>query len=78
MLYYAIEKLKSIKFSQSSEWLLTLLYLVVAVVLVVQTINPTWMPYSWGEVFFVVTIISVILGCMVKYLMDYYVIKKDN
>ena len=35
MLYYAIEKLKSIKFSQSSEWLLTLLYLVVAVVLVV-------------------------------------------
>ena len=35
MLYYAIEKLKSIKFSQSAEWLLTLLYLVVAVVLVV-------------------------------------------
>lgn len=35
-------------------------------------------PYSFGEVFFVVTIISVILGCMVKYLMDYYVIKKDN
>lgn len=160
MLYYAIEKLKSIKFSQSAEWLLTLLYLVVAVVLVVYTINPTWItgaytitnnatggtlsrwtvhllciilvgltllnkdkctkllnndytaklfnylggaslyiymlhcpfiflfvtikglhpavPYSWAEVFFVVTIISVILGCMVKYLMDYYVIKKDN
>lgn len=42
MLYYVIEKLKSIKFSQSAEWLLTLLYLVVAVVLVVYTINPTW------------------------------------
>ena len=34
--------------------------------------------YGWAEVSFFVTIISVILGCMVKYLMDYYVIKKDN
>lgn len=33
-------------------------------------------PYSWAEVFWVVSIISVALGSVVKYLMDKYVIKK--
>ena len=35
-------------------------------------------PYSWAEVFWVVTAISVVLGCVVKYLMDKFVIKKNK
>lgn len=33
-------------------------------------------PYSWSEVFWVVAIVSTILGAIVKYIMDKYVIKK--
>lgn len=158
LLYYAIEKLKTLKYGTLSKVLLTLLYLAVAVTLVVYTINPTFIsgsynitnnvvggtlsrwtvhllciilvgltllgkdaitellnnkytskvfnylggaslyiymlhmpfiyfyvvirgitpvtPYSWAEVFWVVTIISVVLGAVVKYFMDKYVIKK--
>lgn len=35
-------------------------------------------PYSWAEVFWVVTAISVVLGCVVKYLMDKFVIRKNK
>ncbi len=35
-------------------------------------------PYSWAEVFWVVTAISVVLGCIVKFLMDKFVIKKNK
>ena len=35
-------------------------------------------PYSWAEVFWVVTAISVVLGCVVKFLMDKFVIKKNK
>ena len=35
-------------------------------------------PYSWAEVFWVVTAISVVLGCIVKFLMDKFVIRKNK
>lgn len=35
-------------------------------------------PYSWAEVFWVVTAISIVLGCIVKFLMDKFVIRKNN
>jgi len=158
LLYYAIEKLKQHTFKKSEKVLLTLLYLIVATLLVIYTINPTiingsyvitnnalggnlsrWTvhllcillvgltllgedgitallnnkytykvfnylggeslyiymlhmpfiyfyvtfrgtspltPYSWASVFWYVSIISVILGACVKFLMDEYVIKK--
>lgn len=158
LLYYAIEKLKTLKYGTTQKVLLTLLYAAVATLLVIYTINPTFIsgaynitnnttggnlsrwtvhllcillvgltllekdgitqllnnkvtaklfnylggaslyiymlhmpfiyfyvvikgkapavPYSWAEVFWVVSIISVILGSAVKYLMDKYVIKR--
>ena len=158
LLYYGIEKLKKHKFTITEKALLTILYGIVAVTLVIYTVNPTivsgaynitnnvdggtlsrWTvhllcillvgltllgedsiteflnnkytakvfnylggaslyiymlhmpfiyfyvsvrgttpttPYSWEEVFWVVTIISVILGSGVKYIMDKYVLKR--
>ncbi len=35
-------------------------------------------PYSWAEVFWVVAIVSTILGCLVKYLMDNTILRKKN
>ena len=35
-------------------------------------------PYSWAEVFWVVAIVSTVLGCAVKVLMDEFVLKKNK
>lgn len=163
ILYYAVEKLKKLNYGVTAKVFLTILYLVVAVLVVMFTINPNWLagayninnadtvtsnnwtyrttihllcillvgltllnkdyitgllnnkytakvldylggsalyiymlhmpfiyfyveirgtspatPYSWAEVFWVVTAISIVLGCVVKYLMDKFVIKKNN
>lgn len=164
LIYYAIEKLKKLNYNVAAKVFLTILYLVVAVLVVMFTINPDWLagefsinnadqvvnandwtyrttihllciilvgltllgkdyvtallnnkytaklfdylggtalyiymlhipfiffyveirgkapatPYSWAEVFWVVTAISVVLGCVVKYLMDKFVIRKNK
>ncbi len=158
LLYYAIQKLKEHNYTKAEKVCLTVLYIAVAALLTVYTINPTFVsgtytitnnatggtlsrwtvhllcillvgltllgedgvtkllnnkytsklfnylggsalyiymlhvpfiflyvvirgttpvvPYTWAEVFWTVTIISVILGAGVKYIMDKYVIKK--
>lgn len=160
LLCYAVEKLKTLKYNVVSKVLLTILYLAVAVVLVIYTLNPTiidasfnitnnavggaisrWTvhllcillvgltllekdyitqllnnkytgkvlsflggtalyiymlhmpfiyfyvelrgkapatPYSWAEVFWVVSAVSTVLGCAVKVLMDEFVLKKGK
>ncbi len=163
LIYYAVEKLKKLNYKVASKVFLTILYLVVAVLIVMFTIQPEWLagefiinnsdkivtnnwtyrttihllciilvtltllgkdyvtallnnkytakvidylggsalyiymlhmpfiyfyveirgkapatPYSWAEVFWVVTAISVVLGCVVKFLMDKFVIKKNK
>ena len=169
ILYYAVEKLKKLNYGVTAKVFLTILYLVVAVLVVMFTINPNWLagayninnsvatdtapsvvtgnwtyrttihllcillvgltllnkdyitgllnnkytakvldylggsalyiymlhmpfiyfyveirgtspatPYSWAEVFWVVTAISIVLGCIVKFLMDKFVIRKNN
>lgn len=160
ILYYAIEKLKTLKYNVATKVILTLVYALVATLLVLYTINPTWFeaafsitnfngeatmsrwavhllcillvgltllekdyitqvlnnrytgkvlsflggcalyiymlhmpfiyfyvemrgkspttPYSWAEVFWVVTIVSTVLGCVVKVLMDKFVLKKGK
>ncbi len=164
LIYYAVEKLKKLNYNVTSKVFLTILYLLVAVLVVMFTIQPDWLageysinnsdvvvnasdwtyrttihllciilvgltllgkdyvtallnnkytaklfdylggtalyiymlhipliffyveirgkapatPYSWAEVFWVVTAISVVLGCVVKYLMDKFVIKKNK
>ena len=35
-------------------------------------------PYSWTEVFLVVSAVSTVLGCVVKVLMDKFVLKKGK
>ena len=169
LIYYAVEKLKKLKYNVTAKVFLTILYLIVAVLIVMFTIQPEWLageyiinnsvasgevpsvvtnnwtyrttihllciilvtltllgkdyvtallnnkytakvldylggsalyiymlhmpfiyfyveirgkapatPYSWAEVFWVVTAISVVLGCVVKYLMDKFVIRKNK
>ena len=169
IIYYAVEKLKKLNYNIASKVILTIVYLAVAVLIVMFTIQPDWLageyvinnsvasgdvpsvvtnnwtyrttihllcivlvtltllgkdyvtallnnkftakvldylggsalyiymlhmpfiyfyveirgknpatPYSWAEVFWVVTAISVVLGCVVKYLMDKFVIKKNK
>ena len=160
LIYYAVNKLKTLNFSVTAKLCLTILYAVVATLLVVYTINPDVMnntynitnttagvglsrwtvhllcillvgltllekdyitqllnnkytgkalsylggsalyiymlhmpivyfyalirgknpsvPYSWLEVFLVVSAVSVVLGCVVKFLMDKFVLKKGK
>ncbi len=164
LIYYAVEKLKKLNYNVGSKIFLTILYLLVAVLVVMFTIQPDWLagefiinnsdkivtannwtyrttihllciilvtltllgkdyitqllnnkytakvidylggsalyiymlhmpfiyfyveirgkapatPYSWAEVFWVVTAISVVLGCIVKFLMDKFVIRKNK
>ena len=169
IIYYAVEKLKKLNYNIASKVILTIVYLAVAVLIVMFTIQPDWLageyvinnsvasgdvpsvvtnnwtyrttihllcivlvtltllgkdyvtallnnkftakvldylggsalyiymlhmpfiyfyveirgknpatPYSWAEVFWVVTAISVVLGCVVKFLMDKFVIKKNK
>lgn len=169
IIYYAVEKLKKLNYNIASKVILTIVYLAVAVLIVMFTIQPDWLageyvinnsvasgdvpsvvtnnwtyrttihllcivlvtltllgkdyvtallnnkftakvldylggsalyiymlhmpfiyfyveirgknpatPYSWAEVFWVVTAISVVLGCIVKFLMDKFVIKKNK
>ena len=160
LLYYAVEKLKTLKYNVATKVCLTILYALVATLLVIYTINPTvidgaynitnnvvggaisrWTvhllcillvgltllekdyitallnnrytgkvlsflggtalyiymlhmpfiyfyvqlrgqnpstPYSWAEVFWVVSIVSTVLGCAVKVFMDEFVIKKGK
>ena len=160
ILYYAIEKLKNLKYNVVTKVILTIVYLAVAALLVAYTINPTWFnaaysvtnftgaetisrwtvhllcillvgltllekdyitallnnrytgkvltflggcalyiymlhmpfiyfyvnirgkapttPYSWAEVFWVVSAVSTVLGCVVKVLMDKFVLKKGK
>ncbi len=160
LIYYAVEKLKTLKFNTFTKIMLTILYIFVATVLVIYTINPTWIsgpysitnndgggtltrwlvhllcillvgltllekdfitqllnnkytakvfgylggaslyiymlhmpfiyfyveirgqnpeaPYSWAEVFFVVAAVSIVLGCIVKFLMDKFVLRKKK
>ena len=160
LLYYAVEKLKTLKYNVFTKVCLTIVYLAVATILVAYTINPTWFeagfsitnfagsatisrwtvhllcillvgltllekdyitallnnrytgkvlsflggtalyiymlhmpfiyfyveirgkapatPYSWAEVFWVVSAVSTVLGCVVKVLMDKFVLKKGK
>ena len=160
ILYYAVEKLKTLKYNVFTKVVLTIIYAVVAALLVVYTINPTafeaaysitnfagtatisrWTvhllcillvgltllekdyitgllnnrytgkvlsflggcalyiymlhmpfiyfyvsirgtspatPYSWAEVFWVVATVSTVLGCVVKVLMDKFVLRKGK
>ena len=160
LIYYAVEKLRTLKFNTFTKFVLSILYLVVASILVIYTINPTiisgkysitnntvggglsrWLvhllcillvgltllerdfvtellnnkytakvlgylggcalyiymlhmpfiyfyveirgkapktPYTWAEVFWVVTLVSIVLGCVVKFLMDKFVLRKKK
>ena len=160
LIYYAVEKLRKLKFNTATKLILSIVYLVVASILVIYTINPTiidgaysitnnevggglsrWLvhllcivlvgltllerdfvtellnndvtakvigylggtalyiymlhmpfiyfyveirgkspktPYSWAEVFWVVTLVSIVLGILVKFLMDKFVLRKKK